>query len=224
MSPSQHLVHEVVDACRAVADHGLVVGGAGNISVCDPDEAVLAITRSGVRLAAATESDVCLLREGRLTADGSSNPSSELDLHRACAYPTGPTAIVHTHSAYVVSISTLVDKLPAIHYYIEQLGAPVKVAPYATYGTPELASAARDAIGDGHAALLANHGAVVRARTAAEAVERAVLLEWLCQTYWQAALLGSPRLLDAADLEAVGSQRSLLRARAAAERTRIASA
>jgi L-fuculose-phosphate aldolase len=222
MSSRQQLVHEVVDACRATADHGLVVGGAGNISVSDGS--TLAITRSGLRLAAAAESDVCLLHDGQdgeLTAEAGSRPSSELELHRACAYPAGPTAIVHTHSAYAVSISTLVDELPAIHYYIEQLGVPVRVAPYSTFGTPELASSTREALGDGDAALLAHHGAVVRARTAAEAVERAVLLEWLCQTYWQAALLGTPRLLGASQLEAVGHQRTLLRARALPERTGI---
>jgi L-fuculose-phosphate aldolase len=43
---------------------------------------------------------------------------------------------------------------------------------------------------------LANHGAVTYAATLAEAVERAVVLEWTCSLYLDAARLGPPRVLD----------------------------
>jgi L-fuculose-phosphate aldolase len=53
-----------------------------------------------------------------------------------------------------------------------------------------------DALEGRRAALLANHGAVSYAATLAEAVERALLLEWACGLYLDAARIGIPRILD----------------------------
>ncbi|HEU5268188.1 MAG TPA: class II aldolase/adducin family protein, partial [Jatrophihabitans sp.] len=76
------------------------------------------------------------------------------------------------------------------------MGGAIRVAPFAAFGTAELASAVVDALAGRRAALLANHGAVCYAATLAEAVERAVLLEWACSVYLDAAQLGTPRVLD----------------------------
>jgi L-fuculose-phosphate aldolase len=101
------------------------------------------------------------------------------------------------------ALSCVIDELPCVHYSMLLLGGTVKVAPYATFGTPELASAVGEAL-EGHtAALMANHGAVAYAGTVADAVERSLLLEWACTVYWRASALGQPRTLDAAERDAV---------------------
>ena len=46
-----------------------------------------------------------------------------------------------------------------------------------------------------------NHGAVVCGTSSREAYDRALLLEWLAEVYWRALLVGSPRILDAAELD-----------------------
>jgi L-fuculose-phosphate aldolase len=76
------------------------------------------------------------------------------------------------------------------------LGGPVRVAPYATFGSRELAEATLEALRDRSAALMSNHGAVVHAPDLDLAVERALLLEWACGVYWRAAAIGTPRTLD----------------------------
>jgi L-fuculose-phosphate aldolase len=85
------------------------------------------------------------------------------------------------------------------------LGGAVPVAPYATFGTPELAKGVLDALEGRSAALMANHGAITLGADADAAVELSVLLEWACTVYWRAAAVGSPRTLDADQRQAVVS-------------------
>jgi L-fuculose-phosphate aldolase len=76
------------------------------------------------------------------------------------------------------------------------LGGSIRVAPYATFGTPELAATTLDALEGRTAALMANHGALTYAGDAPAAVEASILLEWACELYSRAAALGTPRTLD----------------------------
>jgi L-fuculose-phosphate aldolase len=94
------------------------------------------------------------------------------------------------------ALSCVLDELPCIHYQLLALGGSVRVAPYATFGTPELAASVLTALEGRSAALMANHGAVTHAPTLAKAVEHALLLEWACRVYWHTATLGTPRVLD----------------------------
>jgi L-fuculose-phosphate aldolase len=90
----------------------------------------------------------------------------------------------------------VLDELPVIHYQALALGGPVRVAPYATFGSPELAAHVGRALEGRTAALMANHGAVTVAGDAGTAVELTLLLEWACELYWRAAAIGTPRALD----------------------------
>jgi L-fuculose-phosphate aldolase len=79
-------------------------------------------------------------------------------------------------------------------------GSDVRCAPYVTFGTPALARITGEAIRGRSACLLGNHGMVVCAATAAEALSRAVLLEALCRQYLLALSAGTPRLLTAQEM------------------------
>ena len=200
-------------AARAVADGGLVVGASGNLGIRSGEH--LLITPRGSRLAAVDPADlVCVgLADGSVSPDHASDslPSSELPLHLA-VYAAAPhaKAIVHTHSHFATVLSTLVDELPPIHYVTTEFGGPVRVAPYATYGTPELASGVAAALAGRSAALMANHGAVVLADTLDRAVEQAHQLEWLASVSWHAHVFGTPRLLADDQLGAVVEQARVL--------------
>jgi L-fuculose-phosphate aldolase len=194
---------------RLVADR-LVVGNAGNLSVRVDD--LVVITPSGVNYDQLAQTNVCVLdaQGNQLAGDGAR--SSELPMHRKIYDLTDAVAIVHTHSPFAVAVSTVCDELPAIHYSILQLGgATVRVAPYTTFGSDGLAGLAGAALADRTAALLQNHGAIAYGASLDEAYDRALLLEWLAEVYWRARLIGSPRILDAAELDGV---------RAAAQRLR----
>lgn len=208
--PEDQAAERIAGACREVARRNLVVGSAGNISV--RVGGLTAITRTGLDFAAATAEDVCWVDSAGRVVAGARHPSSELEIHRRCGDAERAPAVVHTHSIHATALSAVCDELPSVHYYIVMLGGPVRVAPYATFGTERLAALAQEALGgDRDAALLANHGAVVRAGDLDEAVHRAVLLEWLCQVYLCARSAGTPALLTSDQLDKVRARRAELR-------------
>ncbi len=193
---------DVVATCRRAAAERLVVGTAGNVSVGVGEH--VAITATGADFATLDEQHVVVVdRSGRLV-DGDLEPTSELDLHLGVhAVQTGDVAVVHTHAPVGVAVSLVADSLPVVHYQQLLLGGEVRVAPYATFGTPELAAHVHAALEGRHAALMANHGSVAWAPTAAKALDHALLLEWLCTVYRDACLMGTPRALTESEQTAV---------------------
>ncbi|MFC4949866.1 class II aldolase/adducin family protein [Pseudonocardia sp. GCM10023141] len=186
--------HDVVAACHRLAAAGLLIGTAGNVSVRTGDE--VAITATGVVLGAATPADVTIVALDGTIVDGTLAPTSELELHLGVYRELGAGAVVHTHAPVSTAMSCVLDELPVIHYQMLLLGGAVRVAPFHAFGTPELAAAVLDALDGKLAALMANHGSVTHAATLDGAVENALLLEWACAVYRDAAVVGTPRTLD----------------------------
>ncbi|MEU6372845.1 class II aldolase/adducin family protein [Streptomyces sp. NPDC046909] len=184
----------VADACRRLGAEGLLIGTAGNVSVRVDDR--VAITATGAVLAGLTPDQVTVVDlDGKVVA-GTLRPTSELDLHLGVYHRYGTGAVVHTHAPMATALSLVLDELPCVHYQLLTLGGTVRVAPYATFGTPELAESVLTALEGRGGALMANHGAVTHAQTLDKAVEHALLLEWACGVYQSAAAIGRPRVLD----------------------------
>lgn len=186
----------VADASRRLADAGLLIGTAGNVSVRSGD--LVAVTATGVTLGTCTADDVTVVDLGGTVVEGSLAPTSELALHLG-VYADGPpehlAAVVHTHAPFATALACVLDELPVLHYQQLALGGAIRVASYATFGTPALADAVREALSGRSAALLANHGSVAIGSTLDKALENALLLEWLCQLHHRASALGEPRVL-----------------------------
>ncbi|HEX4398550.1 MAG TPA: class II aldolase/adducin family protein [Trebonia sp.] len=202
---------EIVRACRKLSAAGLVVGTAGNVSVRMDD--LVAVTPSGVDYAELAARDVGVHRLDGTPVEARLAPTSELPLHLAvygadagAGDGAGAAAIVHTHSVAATAVSTLADEVPAIHYYVAMFGGAVRVAPYATYGTDELAGNAVHALRGRTACLLGSHGAVATGPDLKTACDRAVYLEWVCDVYLRAAAAGTPRLLPPGEIEAVAAK------------------
>ncbi|MFG2792466.1 class II aldolase/adducin family protein [Streptomyces sp. NPDC048419] len=191
----------VAEACRRLGAEGLLVGTAGNVSVRVGEQ--VAITATGAVLAQLTEDQVTVVDLDGTIVDGSLQPTSELDLHLGVYRRYGTCAVVHTHAPMATALSCVLDELPCVHYQLLAVGGSVRVAPYATFGTPELAESVLAALEGRGAALMANHGAVTHAPTLDKAVEHALLLEWACGVYQHAAAFGTPRALDEAQQLAV---------------------
>ncbi|MBO9524285.1 MAG: class II aldolase/adducin family protein [Nocardioidaceae bacterium] len=187
---------EVAAAARALAADGLFAGTAGNLSAADHETGRLAVTATGVVLADCTAEDVSVVDESGRVVEGTLAPTSELDLHLVVRKTTGAGAVVHTHAPAATAVACVLDELPVLHYQQLLLGGTIRVAPYATFGTPELADHVAEALAGRSAALLANHGTVTVGATLAQAVENALLLEWCCRLYRDAVAIGYPRVLD----------------------------
>ncbi|MGF7238569.1 MAG: class II aldolase/adducin family protein [Frankia sp.] len=191
----------VARACRTLATHGLVLGTAGNVSARVGEH--VAVTATGARFEELTAEQVTVVDlDGRVVGGGLA-PTSELDMHLGIYRRYGSTAIVHTHAPVATAVGLVVDELPCVHYQMLLLGGAVRVAPYATFGSPELAESVVAALDGRAAALMANHGAVTHGASLDTAVEQSLLLEWACTVYWRAASIGSPRTLDAEAQRAV---------------------
>ncbi|MFG2141996.1 class II aldolase/adducin family protein [Streptomyces sp. NPDC048650] len=192
---------ELVDTARRTVADGLVAGTSGNVS-CRIKDLIL-VTPTGVpydRLGPGDTTAVGL--DGRQVI-GSLRPTSELPLHLAVYRATGATAVVHTHAPYATAVSTLVPELPPIHYMAAALGGPVRVAPYALYGTEELAAGMLEALRDRTGCLLRNHGTLTYGDGLRQALDRTAQLEWMCRVWLTASSVPghTPSLLSAAQLE-----------------------
>jgi L-fuculose-phosphate aldolase len=183
---------------RMVADR-LVVGTSGNISVRAGD--LVAATPSGVPYADLVPESIAVLDLSGRQLAGDLPPTSEVPLHLALY--RSARIVVHTHAPHATAVSTLVTEVPPIHYVLAMLGGALRVADYATFGTPELAASVVAALGDSHACLLANHGAVTVGGTLAAAYDRALQVEWLCQVWLAATAAGAPKLLSRAEIAKV---------------------
>lgn len=203
MTGYDQLRAEVATASRRLAAEGLLIGTAGNVSVLDEATGNLAITATGVVLAECTPDQVSVLDPNGVLIAGELEPTSELELHLAVVANGGVGAIVHTHAPAATAVGCVRESLPVIHYQQLLLGGEIPVAPYATFGTPELASIVSATLLGRSAALMANHGAVTTGTTLAKAVDNALLLEWCCRLLIDSSVLGSPRFLDEADQVAV---------------------
>jgi L-fuculose-phosphate aldolase len=193
----------IADACRHLADAGLVRETSGNVSVRSGD--YVAITPTGARLADLDADDVTVIDLAGHVVDGGLAPTSELDLHLGVYRRYGAGAVVHTHAPVATALSCVLDELPCIHYEMLALGGSIRVAPYATFGTPELADLVLDALEGRTAALMANHRVLVHGTDLQWALRSTELLEWAATLYWRAAALGTPRALGESEREAVVS-------------------
>lgn len=174
----------IATARRTVTD-GLVVGTSGNVSVRLAD--VVLITPTGVPYDRLGPQDVTGVALDGTQVLGTLRPTSELPMHLAVYRATDAGAVVHTHAVHATAVSTLVPELPAVHYMTGALGGPVRVAPYATYGTEQLADHILTALQDRTACLLQNHGTLAYAPTLDRAFTDTAQLEWMCHLWLTAA-------------------------------------
>jgi len=198
---------QVVDACQFLSRSGLVVGTAGNVSI-RVDELVV-ISPSGVDYEAMSPYDVGIHDLDGNAVDAALQPSSELALHLAVYRTSEHTSVVHTHGPASTALSTVVDEVPASHYYSALFGGAIRVAPYATFGTKELADNVTEALRDRTAALMGNHGAVVAGRALPKVLSLVPYLEYVCDVQLRAMASGARvRVLDDDELAEVARRLS----------------
>jgi L-fuculose-phosphate aldolase len=185
------LRESVAGAARRLAAEGLVLGTAGNVSARDGDR--VAITPTGAVLGELTADAVTVVDRAGAVVEGELAPTSELALHLGVYDRYDAGAVVHTHAPMATALACVVDEVPCVHYQMLLLGGTIPVAPYRTFGSPELAQVTVAALEGKTAALMANHGAINYAGDMGAAVENALLLEWACTMYWRAAAIGTPK-------------------------------
>ncbi len=200
------LRNELLATSKRMAELGLAPGTSGNVSVRTSNGFL--VTPSAIPYDTLQPDDMVEVRDDGTLRPNQRVPSSEWQLHRdLMATRREAAAIVHTHAPFCTTIACLRQPLPAIHYMIALAGtAEIPCADYATYGSAELAHNVARALGDGRAALMANHGMVALGDSLASALKLAAEIETIAGLYWRALQIGTPVILPADEIQRVAAK------------------
>lgn len=204
----QAVKEELVECCVRLLRKGLLTQTSGNLSVRLTRD-TMAITPTSLEYDRMQPDDIVVCDMDGTVRHGTRSPSSETPLHAAVyQHRDDISAIVHTHSRNATTLAILGVPIPAVHYIIASLGTTtIPVAPYATYGTPELAASVRDTFAAPClAVLIANHGMVAGGRTLKQAADGAETTEILADYYYRGLTVGQPNVLTASQMDEVISK------------------
>ena len=206
----QDLREEVAQVARQLIESGLVTGTSGNVSTRTPEGDVL-ITPSALDYAQLGAEDVLLVSvETKELLEGSLKPSTETPMHTGIYRARSEVgAVVHTHSRFATTLACLGWEIPPVHYMLTTLSddGRIPLAPYATYGTEELAGYVSEALRETcNACLLQNHGTITVGEGPKQAFSRTVVLEEMAQIYYRARVAGQPILLTEEQVEEVAGK------------------
>ncbi|MFR7349346.1 L-fuculose-phosphate aldolase [Peptoniphilus sp.] len=196
---------ELVEYGKKMSAERLSSGTSGNLSIYLKEEGVVLITPSGIGYFDTEPEDIVVMDLDGNIVEGSRKPSSEWHLH-TLFYKNKPEAraVVHTHSKYCTTLSTLRMPIKAVHYVIADAGTDeVPCAPYIRYGTEELAKVAVETAGESNAVLLANHGIVVCGKNLKSAYGLAKGMEYVAEIQVTAMSVGEPVVLTKEEMEEV---------------------
>jgi len=187
---------DLAGCMQRIASAGLSAGTSGNASLRTPEG--MRITPSGVAPAMLdAHSDVAMRLDGTVLA-GRLEPSSEWRMHAAiyAAHPDA-AAIVHCHSRHATALACCGRGIPAFHYMVAVAGGEdIRCAPYALFGSEELAQHAVSALEGRRACLLGNHGQIATGHSLESALSLAIEVEELAAQYLLALSAGGPQHLD----------------------------
>lgn len=189
---------DIVNYGKMLFESGLTQGTSGNLSVYDAKTGYMAISPSGVPYEDTKPEDIVITDLDEHIIEGDKKPSSECGLH-AAIYKVKPDAgaIVHTHSMACTTLACLGVPLKACHYALASSGVPeVPIAPYETYGSPELAAAVQKTIGKSDACLMANHGIICCGVNMKGAYGLMSACEWCADLQWRCMCAGKPNILS----------------------------
>jgi L-ribulose-5-phosphate 4-epimerase len=193
----------VYDAAQTLVKGGWVTGTWGNVSFCNREKKLVAITPSGLSYEDMTPEDVVIVDLEGKVVEGDLAPSSETPMHTMFYRERGDiAAVVHTHSIYATAMSALNQPIPPVIAEIALgVGGPVPVALFANIGTEELGRNAVKAMGNYLAVLLQNHGVVTVGKDMRRALNLAAIVEDAAKVYIIARSIGEPTMVPEENIQ-----------------------
>jgi autoinducer 2 (AI-2) kinase len=183
--------HELVEVVRELYDAHLITSTGGNVSVRAADEEAAWITPS--QLFKGDLSSEVLVRigmNGRALDPDSRSPSSEALMHTA-VYRARPEvqAVVHCHAPQATILANA--GLPFLPVSTEAAFlSGIGRVPFVMPGTQELADAVVEALGEGWAVLMQNHGLLVAGRSLRRCADMCEIVERSCEVILGCFALG----------------------------------
>ncbi len=182
---------QLIDCARAMERYGLVVLSGGNVSMRMPCGNFL-VTPSAMGYDTMTVDDVVLINDRGETVEGFRRPTSDksaiLYLFR---HRPDIQVVLHTHQPYATAVGLVCDQLPAnLVTVIDELNAPVQVAPFTPSSDEGMGILAVEYAGDARAVILKHHGAMAFGNSIEQALSAAVYLEEASKSYLAALSTG----------------------------------
>ena len=212
LQDGERLRAEVIKTALDMNRSGINVNKSGNVSArcCSSDGRFgFVITPSGIPYAELKPESLSFVsyeeNEAQWRFLGPFPPSSEWLMH-ALVYrsSSGVNAVVHTHSPKATAVSCLERGIPPFHYMVAAAGGKdIPCAPYATFGTCELAENAAAALSGRRGCLLAHHGVVATGASLPSAFSLAVEIENLAGMYLDLLKVGDVRTLSDEEMDRV---------------------
>jgi len=197
-TPTRAKRQSIIDACLAMNAKGINQGTSGNISLRDRDGTML-ITPSGVPYDQMHPEQIVTLPVDDAPNPGlRPKPSSEWRFHQHLMQARPDIgAVVHCHPPYATAVAVQNRPIPACHYMVAAFGGKdVPIAPYALFGSEDLATSIANVMADRDGCLLANHGAITVGDTLDRALWRMEELEALARTLLFSQIGGAPVILS----------------------------
>lgn len=193
----------MVEVMRAMEARGLNRGTSGNVSARLGDG--MLVSPSGVPPERLTPDAMVFIGADDSVAPGQLKPSSEWRMHMQILRRRPDVGgVVHCHSRHATILACAGREIPAVHYMVGVSGgATVPVAPYATFGSAELADAVVDTLQGRYAALMANHGQITVAPSLNAALLIAEEIEEQAAVYWGCLAIGGPNLLSDGQMDEI---------------------
>ena len=185
---------EVLDAALALKKHGLVWMAGGTICARDPDSGHVVVTPSGLAYEDLNPADMIVVDLDLNLIEGKYRPSVATNLWTAILRQRPEMhAVVHSHSPYATAFSVINQPIPIVTETMANwFGQPIQIAPYAHLEDDHFVTAPVEALGDGFAVMLGQHGPITVGENLPQALERAVTLEEAAKTFAIARDLGEP--------------------------------
>ena len=193
---------QLVKFGKKLLDEKYKLGTVGNLSIYNRELELMAITPSGIPFHEIEEEDIVIMQLDGTIVEGKRSQSSEWVMHKLFyERRTDINAVIHGHTIHSTVLAELSWPLPATHYMLAVAGKDVKCAEYASYGTPELAENAFEAMTDRKAVLLANHGILTGAVDLPNAYNVLEEVEYCSEIYIKAKSIGEPIVIDDEEME-----------------------
>jgi len=193
----------MVEVMRAMDARGLNRGTSGNVSARFGEG--MLVTPSGVPPERLAPESMVFVRGDDSIPEGQLKPSSEWRMHMQILRRRPDVGgVVHCHSRHATILACAGKPIPAVHYMVGVSGgASVPVAPYAAFGSEDLADAVVAALDGRNAALMANHGQIAVAPSLSHALLIAEEIEEQAAVYWGCLAIGGPNLLTDGQMDEI---------------------
>lgn len=200
------LREQIVEVMISMDTRGLNRGTSGNVSV--RMEADTLITPTGIPPSSLKPEHIVRMRPDGSYDPAGMKPSSEWPMHhKLLQLRRDGNAVVHCHSRYATTLACANIPIPALHYMVAVSGGPsIPVAPYATFGSTELAEGVAETLAGQYGALMANHGQIAIAPSLKHALLIAEEIEEQAAIYWGTLAIGGPSLLSAEEMARISDR------------------